>query len=130
MNNLIYNPLGQIAGYVNFDTYYTQKDSTKHLFKKFQGYGISETILSQLKDKGVRTIQILEVDTNKTYRIAVENFEKSKKSYTFEGDVQKFVSVYELPTKKSKKLTDWWEGGRWTLTNIQTFLKKYYLNPN
>ena len=90
------------AGWINTstNTYYTNK-TEKHFMRMYQGFGISEDILSQLIGKVENVCIIYQGKTHKYYYTCpLSQFLKSEKPYNNnEGgviDPQKFVSAKDM----------------------------------
>jgi len=95
---------GHIFGEVIGETYYTQR-KPQHFMKMYQGFGISEWILGQLKNMNVKWI-VFEYETINNriikYRCTLSKYLASNKEYAYqdpynrfggEEDIQKFVSM-------------------------------------
>lgn len=50
----------RVVGSLNEDTYITYRNTKKHFFIKFRGYGISTSVLDYLKEHGIVKIRIIE----------------------------------------------------------------------
>jgi len=84
---------GKIVGKLVGNEYVTTRKREKHFMFKFQGYGISERVLSFLKSRKVMTIKILADD--KILNFQLSEYLNSPNTYINEGDVQKFVTITE-----------------------------------
>lgn len=84
----------KIVGHIttNKKCYITYRDPEIHLFKKFNGYGISKDILNQLEWEQVINIVIHTPQGDHLFKL--EDFTMSHLEWSFEGDEQKFVSIY------------------------------------
>lgn len=69
---------GKPFGIVSFAKrkYYIHRIPSVHFFRKFQGYGVSRSILEQLRLYGIETVSLFEVGKTGTrrYGIRVERF--------------------------------------------------------
>lgn len=71
----------------------------EHYMIKFQGFGISESILQELQEEGVKIIRIIYMGKIETrvYITSVIEFTKSLKTHNFNGnDLQYFVSIKDM----------------------------------
>ena len=102
MKETIIKIKGKVVGKIIGKEYVTKRVESKPFMFKFQGYGISEKILDFLKIKEVEKIRI-EVD-KETFLFTLDDYLKSKKTYTYNEDLQRFVSTNE--TFKNKKLNN------------------------
>lgn len=83
----------KVVGFIteNGKTYITHRDPEIHLFKKYNGYGISKKVLNELKCQSVQNIIIRTPDMELLY--SLEDFVNSSLEYKFEEDIQKFISL-------------------------------------
>ncbi len=85
-------------GEVRNGTYYTiRKPET--FFIKYQGFGISESVLKELEEKGVKWIVIKYIGAKGIlcYSATLKQYLRSPTCFTFgEKDKQKIVSKYDL----------------------------------
>jgi hypothetical protein len=96
---------GKDAGWVDTvtRTYHSQR-SPEHFMRMYQGFGISESVLSQIKDL-VDNVEITYLGQTKVhnYTCKLSQFLKSSKIYnnTEDGapDPQRFVSVRDMQEK-------------------------------
>lgn len=93
---MIYNgkQVGMIQG-----TVYVKSCHKEHYMKKFQGFGISETVLTELLMRSVRevVIEYTAVDGLKEeYTSELNLWLESKLTYDYEGDIQKFVPLRDM----------------------------------
>lgn len=91
MKETILKIKGKVVGKIVGDEYITTRNKTKHFMFMFKGYGISENILSFLKEKKIKTIKIS--DEYKTYSFKLNEYTDSRKIYKNEEDIQKFVTI-------------------------------------
>jgi len=102
---LVDSPLG-IAGDISGDVYYTER-KPNHFMRKFQGFGISQSVLDKLKEKGVKSVIIKYYRENggiTFFKCEAEKFYISKKSHPYENkdritieiDWQRFVSYKDM----------------------------------
>ena len=104
----IYNFRKQHVGDVVEDTYYSVR-KPQHYMVKFNGFGISDSILEELKILGVKTIQINYIGRNgvKLFTCDINKYLNTNKLFTFkEGkmeDLQKFVGVEDMEPKEEDK---------------------------
>lgn len=71
----------------------------EHYMIKYNGFGISETILSKLQDEGIKIVRIIYMGKRGTefYLATTKQFLESEKKHLNNGnDPQKFVSVGEM----------------------------------
>lgn len=96
MNGIFINgkPVGDIDRLSN--TYITTR-RPEHFMIKFSGFGISETILERLIGEKVKTIQIIYFgkETIK-YECPIESYIRTNKTFNFNDDMQRFVSVRDM----------------------------------
>lgn len=104
MEIIIYSPLGKPAGRIEGTTFYTLRQPN-HFMRQYQGFGISESVLNQLKERGVKTIAIKYIGkTTIFYSCPLEKFLNSNKTYTYSNfdrtggveDKQYFVSTRDM----------------------------------
>jgi len=97
MDKNYYNRKGKITGRLSGETYYTDRNKN-HFFIKFQGFGISLSILTDLKEKGCKNIQITYFGKTKIkYYCSLDSFSSSSKKWNDEGeDLQLFVSTRDM----------------------------------
>lgn len=85
-------------------TYITFRRS-EHFFKKYQGFGISNTELQICDNKGVKWILIIYTNTKNEQvpmRIKLSNINKSNK-FNYNGDNQTIIKKEDLEIKKEEK---------------------------
>ena len=63
---------GKLLGYIENNIYFTYRDIDKHLFKKYNAWGISEKVLDHLEYKSVKDVIVITDDKNVNWFI-VEN---------------------------------------------------------
>jgi hypothetical protein len=83
-------------------TFVTERDSTRHFFRKFGGYGVSESLLKRLRFEGVEVIEFV-VDGIQRYRTSIERMLSEGAVWFDGGDQQRVMSVGELV-----ELSDLW----------------------
>jgi hypothetical protein len=67
-----------------------------HFFKKFNGYGISNTVLKMLKAFNITQVELTKVETGDTYNYPVVKFyDKNAIQYNNDGDIQQVLSIFE-----------------------------------
>lgn len=57
-NEAVYNFLGKIIGYIDGETYITER-RPEHFMRMFGGFGISKTVLELLETRNVKNIVII-----------------------------------------------------------------------
>lgn len=91
---------GKIAGeYDDVTKTYTTHRQPEHYMIKFQGHGISQSIIDRLINLGCETIIILYHGKTgeRRYKCSIDKFAKSIKTHNFNGtDLQKFVSTKDM----------------------------------
>jgi hypothetical protein len=87
---------GNYVGKVMGDTFYTRRNS-KHLMRKFNGYGVSKDILLKVQGMGVKNIQIK--TDERILNFPIEKYLNSIHTHTYNGrlsdfkdDIQMFVN--------------------------------------
>lgn len=75
------------------DEYQTSREK-RHVMNMFQGFGISDHILKDLKKRGIGLVNISFGDRNLI--CSVNNFLVSEKTYVNGGDAQHFVSIKDM----------------------------------
>lgn len=82
------------------DKYFVKNVNAKHFFKKYQGFGISARVLSELKEKGVTFVIHIytKVSGDKEHWLAtIDRFKESNLTHLFNDiDLQKFVAIKEM----------------------------------
>jgi|GEM_PF-3151155 len=88
---------GKEVGSVKGDIYTTTR-RYGHFMKIYRGFGLSESILKQLQDLGVKYVLIkYNGKRESSYFLALlSQYLKSEKSYHFGNDFQKFVSIDDM----------------------------------
>ena len=94
---LIKNDLGQNVGYINNKIYYSNRNE-KHFMKKYQGFGISVSIIKQLLEAGCEDVFITYKGKKITkYKCSLKQFIDSNKTHVFmDIDLQNFVSCRDM----------------------------------
>jgi predicted nucleotidyltransferase len=98
VNMNIKNPSGDVVGVIQKNVFTTHR-KPEHFMRIYQGFGISESILKELKSKGADVIIIIYTGKLgvKKYATTLLKFEESDKEFIFEDyDKQKFVSVRDM----------------------------------
>lgn len=78
-------------------TYHKSVEESDHFFKKFNGYGISHSVLKMLKMFGISNIEFTKVETGDKYSYTLDKFTSSPSaiSYDNDGDMQQVLSIFE-----------------------------------
>lgn len=80
--------------------HYVKRVSARHYMIKYQGFGVSCSVLGELVDKGVPYVLHIYLKTNgdeKYLLTSVKKFLESDKEFTFDkDDRQKFVSEKDM----------------------------------
>ena len=73
------------------------RDSKKHRFRKFDGYGLSIAVICAAQEKGATKVQMEIQDKNETYEASFEDFMEKGKDWTdMDGhDKQKILPLSE-----------------------------------
>ena len=98
MNKLYYNYKHQTIGELRDGIYVKRVNPKKHFMKIYQGYGISELTLRDLKLNGCVEIRLNTGDD--IYRISVEEFEKHQIKANYD-DAQVFCPLKYFESKKT-----------------------------
>ena len=100
MEIIFKNSSGKMVGRLDGVNYSTLRNP-KHFMRMFNGFGISQKIIDELKKGGCRNIIInYSGKKNYVYSCSLDLFVNSKKVFTFEGnDLQRFVSVTDMVEK-------------------------------
>lgn len=64
-----------VAGDIQGDTFIKKVNSSKHLIKKYNGYGIQTSVIPELLIRGVKTL-VFELSTRSILSISIEDFSK------------------------------------------------------
>ena len=97
----IFNFENKYVGDAIDETYYSQR-RPKHFMIKYNGFGISESILKQLKELEVRTVQINYLGHRGVilYSCPIQKFLNSDKTFRFRknniNDMQFFVDIEDM----------------------------------
>lgn len=79
---------------------YVKEVTKKHFMNLFNGFGISEQVLDELKELGVQKVVIAYYpaeNEREVYAADVDQFVHSAKTYLFNGsDLQRFVSTVDM----------------------------------
>jgi len=94
---------GKVVGELinNRKTYLTPRNSTKHFYRKAQGYPISVNVLELLKIHGVKDIVVLETrkdGTRKKYRVFVSDYNNVEIFKEPDYDFQKCIPLRRMET--------------------------------
>lgn len=65
----IYLDNTKLVGYVEGDTFVSVRYRTKHLFRKIGAWGFDETLLLQLKDRGIVWVIVSEQEEEVNYKM-------------------------------------------------------------
>lgn len=78
------------------NTYVTTR-KPEHFMIKYNGFGISESVLGELLEEGVKNIKIIYFGKEKImYSVPIGSYMKSVKTFDFNGDHQYFVSISDM----------------------------------
>lgn len=84
-------------------TYITERNKTKHYFRKYEGYGMSTKILRLLKDSNVQNIIIIEETENEEKRkltTTVNTYYEHGQYHTYkEADHQLILNIKYFKTE-------------------------------
>jgi 5-hydroxyisourate hydrolase-like protein (transthyretin family) len=90
---------GKIVGEIFEDSYITKR-RPPHFMRMFQGFGISQAIIDDLKEKGIKFVTIIYTNNDgdvTRYRMKLQQFIDSDYEFTFdETDHQRFVKVVDM----------------------------------
>jgi|PlaIllAssembly_1097288.scaffolds.fasta_scaffold00014_15 hypothetical protein len=100
--------LGEVIG----NTYYTHRNKY-HFFRKYNGFGISDDILNELKELGVIWIVIVYngIEGERKFRFKLKQYLESYKVYLYtdplqrfggQPDLQRFVDITEVYEEETK----------------------------
>jgi hypothetical protein len=92
MNNVILDNK-KLVGSIEGNLYKKSVNREKHLFRKFNGYGISKCVLDKLQQEGVTQIEIKEKDTKDTYRCSLEDYSRFGKEFLNQDDKQLILNL-------------------------------------
>ncbi len=107
----IFNFKNQQIGNVIERVFYSTR-RPEHFMVKFNGFGISETILEQLKELNVESIQINYLGKKgvEIFKCKLDKYLNSNQTFTFETneieDLQKFVDIDDMKMKKETEKTN------------------------
>lgn len=68
------NKNGVVFGFIKGDTYVSERMFKTHYFFKFEGYGISESILDILQNENIEKIKLIITDKNEILETNVNQF--------------------------------------------------------
>lgn len=77
----------QVRGFVS------PRERAEHFFRKFDGYGLSLSVLDLLSEWGVVRVLIAETDTGTVWEYMTRDFEAHGSVYDNEGDRQLVLST-------------------------------------
>jgi len=77
----------QVRGFVS------PRTRAEHYFRKFDGYGLSLSVLPLLTEWGIARVLIAETDTGTVYEYLLRDFERHGSVYDNEGDRQLVLST-------------------------------------
>ena len=103
----IFNFENKYVGDIIDGIYYSQR-TPKHFMIKFNGFGISKSILDELKKNDVRTVQINYLGHKGVilYSCSSQKFYNSEKTFIFRkndiNDLQLFVSIDDMSVIKER----------------------------
>lgn len=93
MNAVVTLDNHKVVGSIKNNIYKKTVTRSKHLFRKFNGYGISLCVLDELKEKGITHIQITEKDTKQIFTCSLADYFQFGNKYQFNDDVQLVLSM-------------------------------------
>ena len=97
--------LGKKVGVVRYGEYHTFRNKT-HFMRMFQGFGVSDAVLSKLQREGISVIKFFYDGKEKcVFKSSVEQFIRSILRHVDNGDGQQFV-----PTGMMRKFK--WHGNK------------------
>ncbi len=82
---------GRTVGFIDGISYCTERTRDKHLFLKYQGYGISLDILDKLRWAGVEEVRILE-DKSALYVSRLDDWFGAER-FNYQGDEQRILPL-------------------------------------
>ncbi|MGD9382114.1 MAG: hypothetical protein PVI03_06680 [Candidatus Thorarchaeota archaeon] len=97
-------------GEIEQDTYVTHRKKN-HFMRKFQGFGISEKVISLLRARGVKKVRIMYWGErqNDVFECPLDDYDNSVLTYDYsgrlaKGDRQKFVPLNSMALVKREKV--------------------------
>lgn len=93
-------------GWIQYNTFYTRRESSKHYFRLFEGYAISQEVLEFLEYQGVDKI-VIYVDGTTEYHASTHDFLRAEK-WDFQNDTQRVLSCSKMERQyiaQSNKVT-------------------------
>jgi len=101
--NTYTNPRGQEVGYLKDGVYHTKN---KHFFRKYQGYGMSDSIIEKLIIDGCKTVHLTYIGKRGNKKLKsnfsqwIENVQKHIDTSMGFEDPQTFVSEKDMEELK------------------------------
>lgn len=93
---------GKIVGRVEKNVYITHRNRKKHYFFKGRGYPISDSILQELKKRGVERILIIENSSGEKFEATVTRYLKAKPFKIKGHDTQRVIPLESLDVKTNQ----------------------------
>jgi ketol-acid reductoisomerase len=89
---------GRPVGILNEQRVFVTQRGTKHFFRIYKGYGISYSVLRQLRALDCQKIAILLKDSEQTqiYHATVQDFLEKGYIYCFKGDYQRILPTEHM----------------------------------
>lgn len=104
---MIIEHLGKVVGILREDKTYISRRNEKHYFRKFQGFGISYSVIEKLLNMRCSKVIIIYEKNNKEekYETSLFNFINYGETWKdLEGDFQKILPLSEFNQKKLKEV--------------------------
>ena len=95
---MIFRANDRVVGELIGGTYHTVRDTKKHFFRMYQGYGISRNILEAAKSFGCIKIDVEEHGANGASHLIsdIETWFRKGRPYSYEDDEQLILPVKEM----------------------------------
>lgn len=82
---------GKKVGRISNGVYFTYRDTDKHYFRKFMGFGISEYVLNELLNQDIKKI-IIKTDKEEEHLFTVLDYLQGI-TFTYKNDKQRIVRL-------------------------------------
>jgi hypothetical protein len=97
------NKVGRITEINGKKIYVSDREKT-HYFGKYHGFGVSEIVLTELKQKRIEDIWLFYKPTGELFQSKLKQFEDSEEYENIENDLQKVLALKHFKKPTSNKL--------------------------
>jgi hypothetical protein len=94
------NIQGKMIGKISHGIFCKQVKKSKHLLRKWNAWGIDQTILDDLVKEGIQEIAIYELEENTVYSVSVKDFVEKGILADFGYSNQVFLPIVNFKKEK------------------------------